>query len=289
MVRYSKLAFRELVRGYAVDVAYTPMVLASVFVASQYARDAEFITLPTDSPVVLQLAAKNADEFATAAMLAAPFIDGVDVNCGCPQRWAIKERIGSYLMQRPDLIADMMSTVRRRAPELTRTVKIRVHANVRETVELARQAEAAGAQLITVHGRTRAMRSSNTSSDPHAIAIVKQSVQVPVVANGDVFTLADADTLAATTGADGIMAARGLLVNPALFAGYDKTPIAAARRYLGLAVRSGTHPFVLHHHIAYMLESHLAMYERRRLQMCTSVAALTEWMDDVLGEEEDGE
>ncbi|KAI9175344.1 tRNA dihydrouridine synthase [Blastocladiella emersonii ATCC 22665] len=283
MVRYSKLAFRELVRGYNTDIAYTPMILADVFVASPFARDSEFTTLPSDGPVVLQLAAKNADEFASAAVLAGPYVDAVDVNCGCPQKWAYKDRIGAYLMERPDLIADMMSTLRRRAPEITRTVKIRVHADVRETVELARRAEAAGAEFITVHGRTRHQKSTEPVN-LDAIATVKAAVSVPVVANGDVFSLGDADRIVAATKVDGVMAARGLLANPALFAGYAHAPVEAARRYLDLALRCGTHPFVIHHHLMYMLDAHhMSGWEKKRFNVCTSVPAMVDWFAENYG------
>lgn len=81
MVRYSKLAFRELVRNYGCDVAYTPMILASVFKHSAVARQVEFqtsATNPVENPVVVQFAASNAIDLADAAELVAPYCNGVD-------------------------------------------------------------------------------------------------------------------------------------------------------------------------------------------------------------------
>ncbi|RKO95136.1 dihydrouridine synthase, partial [Caulochytrium protostelioides] len=88
MVRYSKLAFRHLVRDYGVSIAYTPMILADVFKHSAFSRTEEFQSNGDDDPVVIQFAAKRARDLADAALLAAHHCNAVDLNCGCPQRWA---------------------------------------------------------------------------------------------------------------------------------------------------------------------------------------------------------
>ncbi len=87
MVRYSKLAFRQVVRNYNVDVAFTPMILSDVFKYSKEAKEIEFQTNEQDQPVVVQFAASNATDLADAAELVARYSNGVDLNCGCPQKW----------------------------------------------------------------------------------------------------------------------------------------------------------------------------------------------------------
>ena len=84
-------------------------------------------------------------------------------------------------------------------------------------VNLVRQAEAAGVHWITVHGRTPYERTSPVNYD--AIKLCKESVSVPLVANGDVFSIDDAHRIHEQTGVDGVMAARGILANPGMFAG----------------------------------------------------------------------
>ena len=100
MVRYSKLPFRLLVREYGADVTYTPMILAHEFIRSQIARDSDFTTSPLERQpgangkhcaLIAQFASSDPTEFARAAELIAPWVDGVDLNCGCPQSWALKE------------------------------------------------------------------------------------------------------------------------------------------------------------------------------------------------------
>lgn len=99
MVRYSKLAFRTLVRRHGVDVAFTPMIIADCFVRSRAARDVEFTTHAQDRPLVVQFAANDAEVFSAAVEYVAPHADGVDLNCGCPQRWAMSEGLGSQLLR----------------------------------------------------------------------------------------------------------------------------------------------------------------------------------------------
>lgn len=74
-----------------------------------------------------------------------------------------------------------------------------------------------------MHGRTRLQKSTEPVNF-EGIKLVKESINVPVIANGSIFSLKDADEMYEKTGVDGVMSARGLLQNPALFAGYETTP-----------------------------------------------------------------
>ena len=83
-----------------------------------------------DRPLVVQFAATNAHDFASAAELVAPFTDGVDLNCGCPQRWALAEGYGAALLHNPELIADMVAQARA-CSSLPVSIKIRIHTDLR--------------------------------------------------------------------------------------------------------------------------------------------------------------
>ncbi|OZJ05204.1 hypothetical protein BZG36_02460 [Bifiguratus adelaidae] len=278
MVRYSKLPFRELVRGYNVDLVYTPMILADVFAASDYARHSDFSTNVVDDPLVIQFAAKNGKDLADAAELAFPYVGGVDLNCGCPQKWAIQEKIGSHLMTQPDLVRDMIRHVKARTPSLDMSIKIRIHPDLRETHEFVKRAEMAGVDYITVHGRTRKQKSAETVN-LDAIRFVKEVAMVPVVANGDVFSASDAEEIQRVTGVDGVMAARGLLQNPALFAGYEHTPWDAVEKYVRYALGYGTNQFIFHHHLMYMLETQMSKAEQKTFNILTSTPAILDHLE----------
>lgn len=131
MVRYSKLPFRKLVRRYGTQVAFTPMIVSESFVRSQKSRDVEFTTDPMDDrPLVAQFAANNVEDFSRASQLVSPFVDAVDLNCGCPQRWAMEEGYGSYLITRPELVCDMVRGAKRVAG-IPVSIKIRIHEDLR--------------------------------------------------------------------------------------------------------------------------------------------------------------
>ncbi|KAG8002064.1 tRNA-dihydrouridine(20a/20b) synthase [NAD(P)+]-like, partial [Nibea albiflora] len=174
MVRYSKLAFRSLVRKYNCDICFTPMIVASDFMRSVKARDSEFTT---NEPCVV-----------------APFSDGVDLNCGCPQRWAMSAGYGACLINKPELVKDMVRHVRNQVdnPNYTASIKIRIHKDLRQTVDLCQKAESAGVSWITVHGRTSEERHQPVHYD--AIKTIKDSVSVPVIANGDIKYLRDVES-----------------------------------------------------------------------------------------------
>ena len=257
MVRYSKLPFRLLVREYGVDVTYTPMILAHEFIRSQIARDSDFTTCSLEREptadgrphaLIAQFASSDPTEFARAAELIAPWVDGVDLNCGCPQSWALKEGIGCSLMTNPDLVASKVRAAKARLdPTKSVSCKIRIHKDINETIRWVQAVENAGVDFITVHGRTRSQRSS-TPPDYDAIRTVKSNACVPVLANGDVYKHSDVKKIVTTTGVDGVMAARGILENPALFAGHESTPVECVHKFLKQAAHHPIpFPLVLHH------------------------------------------
>lgn len=106
------------------------MILADVFKNSEFARSSDFTTNYLDDPVVVQFAANKGADLADAAELVAPYAGGIDLNCGCPQKWAYQEKIGSYLMQDPENVKDMIRTVKGRV-NIPCSIKIRVHDDLR--------------------------------------------------------------------------------------------------------------------------------------------------------------
>ncbi|XP_074642577.1 tRNA-dihydrouridine(20a/20b) synthase [NAD(P)+]-like [Tubulanus polymorphus] len=277
MVRYSKLGFRTLVKKYGCDLTFTPMIISDAFIQSKKARDSDFTTNPDDRPLIVQFASKNATELATAAEIVVPFSDGVDLNCGCPQRWAIADGYGCCLLRSPDLIKDMVTQARNRVPaDFTISIKIRIDKDMRKTVDLCQKAQSAGVSWISVHGRTKDQR--HQPVDYSTIKTVKDSLDVPVVANGDIKSIYDARNVQNLTGVDGVMAARGLLNNPAMFAGYDYTPIECLKDWVDISLSVGTHFSVFHHHIMEMCEQLMPKYEKRLFNTLSTTSAVLEYL-----------
>lgn len=129
----TRLEFRTLVRKYGVDLCYTPMIMTDSFCRSLKARHNEFTTSVGDTPVIAQFAAKDSIEYLSAAEMVYPYVDGIDLNCGCPQHWAISSGYGSgLLLKEPETIRDMTATLRRNFPsDFSISVKIRVQKPLR--------------------------------------------------------------------------------------------------------------------------------------------------------------
>lgn len=141
----------------------------------------------------------------------------IDINMGCPVHKIYSNGEGSALMRDPELIYRIVKAVNENT-DLPVTVKHRTgidseHINA---VECAQAAESGGASLITVHGRTKSQMYSG-DVDRETIKKVKQSVHIPVVANGDILSPSDALSMLRDTGADGIAIGRGAVGNPFLF------------------------------------------------------------------------
>ncbi|KAF2724528.1 FMN-linked oxidoreductase [Polychaeton citri CBS 116435] len=304
MVRYSKLPFRLLLHSYAVDVIYTPMILAHEFIRSSIARDSDFTTCPAEQPsampiddrtsrrpaLIAQFASSDPEEFARAAEMIAPWVDGVDLNCGCPQSWAMKEGIGCSLMGDADTVAAIVSAAKKRLSRVdggrgrSVSVKIRVHKDLAVTEHWMRTVEAAGVDYFTVHGRLKSQRSS-TPPDYEAIRSLKNGAGVPIFANGDAYSLEDVKKIAEITDADGVMAARGLLENPTMFAGDQKVPVEAVRKFLESAVRSPIPFQLVLHHVGEMTARMEGMgkREKRRLMECADMMDLIDFIEGKWG------
>lgn len=274
MVRYSKLPFRMLVRKYGCDVAFTPMMVSQSFVDSIKARDSDFTTCPDDRPLIAQFAAKNGEELANATELIYKYTDGVDLNCGCPQRWAIQDGYGACLLNTPEVVEDMIYQVRRRVldSDYTISLKIRIHDDIRKTVEFCKRAEKAGASFISVHGRTINQR--NEPADFEGIRLIKENVSIPVVGNGDIFHLNDAIKLQETTGVNGVMSARGLLQNPSLFTGTAHITKECLRDWINISLSYGISFTNFHHHLMFMFERTMPKQERKLFNSYTSLACV---------------
>src|SRR5580700_10025333 len=126
--------------------------------------------------------------------------------------------------------------------------------SLRQTLDFVHTIQAAGVSFLTIHGRTRSQRSSESVS-LSAISLLASHCSVPVIANGDVSSLSTAHEIATITGVDGVMSARSLLCNPALFKGYDSCPWGAVERFLSNIARAPIPFKLVMHHLTEMCSS----------------------------------
>ena len=214
---YTNYAFRRLCKGYGAGLCYTEMVSAK---GLKYGSENTQELLYTDEHEGLCAAQIFGSEPDTMRLACeheklAPF-PIVDINMGCPVPKIYKNGEGSALLENPLLAEKIVKECVKSGKIITVKMRIGLTDTKLITAEFAKRMAGAGASLITVHGRTKDKVYAGEVNYKE-IAAAKAAVQIPVIANGGVFSDADAQKLLKETGADGVMVARAALSNPQIF------------------------------------------------------------------------
>jgi tRNA-dihydrouridine synthase B len=169
-------------------------------------------------PIAVQIAGSEPDQMAQAAIACvARGAQIIDINMGCPAKKVCRKLAGSALLQDETLVASILTAVVA-AVDVPVTLKIRTgwDSEHRNALQIARIAEDSGIQSLAVHGRTRACRYKG-AAEFETIAAVKQAVQIPVIANGDITTAEKSLEVLRLTNCDGLMIGRGAQGRPWIF------------------------------------------------------------------------
>ena len=222
MAGYTDRAMRLVCHKNGVEHSVTEMVSAKAVVYGDQKTHALARIMPDEGPVSLQIFGSEPEIMAQAAYTLSNPTEGVrpvaiDINMGCPVNKIFSNGEGSALMKDPDLIYKITKAVSS-ALSIPTTVKIRagINKNSINAVECALAAEDGGASLLCIHGRTREQMYGGLA-DHKIIKDVKNTLHIPVIANGDVVDAESALAMFRDTNADGIAIGRGAVGNPFIF------------------------------------------------------------------------
>jgi len=210
--------FRRICRHFGAGMTTSEMTTADTSLW-QTPKSRFRLDLDLDAePVAVQIAGSEPDQLAIAAQAC---VDRgaqiIDINMGCPAKKVCKKAAGSALLRDEKLVASILSTVVG-AVDVPVTLKFRTgwDRDQRNAVQIARIAEDAGVQSLAIHGRTRADRYKG-DAEYETIARVKENVDLPVIANGDITTVKKSLEVLRLTKADGLMIGRGAQGRPWVF------------------------------------------------------------------------
>jgi tRNA-dihydrouridine synthase B len=207
--------FREIVKSFGADLVVSEMIASRAMIIQTKQSLQKQQGAANDTKSAVQLAGCDPEVMAEAARLVEDMgAKIIDINFGCPAKKVVGGYAGSYLMKDEDLAARIVeSTVN--AVSIPVTVKMRTGWDYenRNAPSLAKKCENSGAQMITVHGRTRCQFYQG-HSDWEFISRVKSTINIPVIANGDIRTFLDAQEALKLSKADGIMIGRGIYGKP---------------------------------------------------------------------------
>ncbi len=223
MAGFSDRAMRVVCHELGAEYSVTEMVSAKAVCYKDKKTAALARIGEGEGPVAIQIFGSEPDIMARAAAELAR-LDGsrppvaIDINMGCPVHKVFSNGEGSALMKDPELIYKITKAVSENT-DIPCTVKLRTGVDLSSVnaVECACAAESGGARLIAMHGRTRQEMYSGRANR-EIIRDVKSRLKIPLIANGDIDSGADAVEMLRITGADGIMIGRGAVGNPFLFA-----------------------------------------------------------------------
>ncbi|WP_010301514.1 tRNA dihydrouridine synthase DusB [Candidatus Odyssella thessalonicensis] len=209
------MPFRRLVKRMGAGLVISEMIASQAMVRQVRQTMKMIEKSPEELPMAVQLAGCEPSVMAEAARLNEDLgAQIIDINMGCPVKKVVNGHAGSSLMRDEALAARIIeATVK--AVKVPVTLKMRTgwDDNTRNAPRLAKIAEECGIKMITIHGRTRCQL-YNGRADWAFIRQVKDAVKVPVIGNGDVVSIEDAQTLLQQSGADGVMVGRGCYGRP---------------------------------------------------------------------------
>jgi len=213
----TNIAFRLMCKKYGAALVSTELLSANAIARENNAVMNLAQTSKEERPVVCQIFSNNTENMIKSAKILEKKFDIIDINLGCPSDKILKQGSGGALLKRKNKIAEIVK-------QISSSIKIPLSVKIRSgfdeksvnAVEIAKICKENGASIITIHGRT-VKQGYSGSADWSIIKKIKDSVDIIVIGNGDVFSGKAAKKMLEETGCDYIMIGRGAIGNPFIF------------------------------------------------------------------------
>ena len=215
---FTDLPFRSVVKKFGADLTVSEMLSSNALAHGSEKTMHMLQKSPLEDPYSVQIAGADVDIVRSAVELLneQEGIDIIDLNCGCPVPKVVGHGSGSSLLLNLPLMGDIIKTIKDTSNKNLTSVKIRLGFEEKNHVDIAKVVEDSGADFLAVHGRTRAGK-FKAAVDYDAIREIKEAVNIPVIANGDIDSYEKAKWVLEHTGADGVMIGRGAVGAPWIF------------------------------------------------------------------------
>jgi len=215
---YTDLPFRLVVKKFGVDLTISEMISSNALAYNSEKtykmleksdqEDPYFVQISGSSISIIREAVEKLNELNG--------IDGIDLNCGCPAPKVFNHGSGSNLLGDLPRLKEILSTIKKYSNKKYTTAKVRIGVDEKIPVDIAKAVEDCGADMISVHGRTK-KGAYKAAVDYDAIKKIKESISIPVIANGDIKDYAKAKEVLEYTNANGVMIGRGAIGKPWIF------------------------------------------------------------------------
>jgi len=212
------LPFRGVAKRFGADLTVSEMISSNALVENNPKTAKMLQKNSKEAPYSIQIAGSNPDILKRAVEIInrKDGVDIIDLNCGCPAPKVVNNLQGSALLTDLKKMATAIKIIKKYSSKKYTSVKIRLGFDKKNHIEIAKVCEESGADFIAVHGRTRVGR-YKAPVDYDAIGEIKESISIPVIANGDITTPKKAKWVLDYTKADGVMIGRGAVGKPWIF------------------------------------------------------------------------
>ncbi|SFV75184.1 tRNA dihydrouridine synthase B [hydrothermal vent metagenome] len=215
---FTDLPFRSVVKKFGADLTVSEMLSSNALAHGSQKTLHMLQKAPNEDPYSVQIAGSDVDIVRRAVEILneQDGIDIIDLNCGCPVPKVVSHGSGSSLLLDLPLMGEIIQTIKKYSNKDMTSVKIRLGFEKKNHIEIAKKVQESGADFLVVHGRTRAGK-FKAKVDYDAIKEIKEVLNIPVIANGDIDSYEKAQWVLEHTGADGVMIGRGAVGAPWIF------------------------------------------------------------------------